>query len=208
MRRDHAATVFGCAAVLLSYPDEGSFTEDLVAVGNALRRLPPGGARRGLDRCATRLSELGSREAAASYVEAFDLRRKRSLYLSYYRYGDTRQRGMALAALAGAYRAAGFTLAPGELPDFLPALLELAASHPSGQALLAEHRPALGALQDALEETGSHYAGAVAAVGDALGPLDRAGRATLARYRELGPPSERVGLEPFVPPEVLGAGTR
>lgn len=208
MRRGHAATVFGCAAVLLAYPDEVSFAEDLHAVGTGLRRLPAGQARSALEECTAWLSQLGARQAAACYVEAFDMRRRRSLYLSYYRYGDSRQRGMALAALAGAYRAAGFSLAPGELPDFLPALLELAASHPAGQALLAEHQPALEALRDALAEAGSRYAGAVSAVTSALGPLDRAGRATLARYRELGPPSERVGLEPFVPPEVLGAGAK
>ena len=61
-------------------------------------------------------------EASATYVDAFDLRKRRSLYLTYYRYGDTRERGVALAILAGAYKTAGFILAPGELPDFLPAL--------------------------------------------------------------------------------------
>jgi nitrate reductase delta subunit len=205
MRREHAATVFGCAAVLLSYPDEASFASDLDAVAKASGRLPASGARSGLEQCSRWLSELGPREAAAAYVEAFDLKRKRSLYLTYYRYGDTRGRGMALAALAGAYRSSGFSLAAGELPDFLPALLELAASHPVGQALLSEHRPALGALQEGLEKAHSRYASAVSAVSEAAGPLDRAGRAAVARYHALGPPSERVGLEPFAPPEVLGA---
>ena len=58
----------------------------------------------------------------------------------------------------------------------------------------------MSALRAELEEAGSNYSGAVAAVGDALGPLDRAGRAVLARYREVGPPSERVGLEQLAPP--------
>ena len=71
-------------------------------------------------------------EAAAAYVDTFDLRRRRSLHLTYYRHGDTRERGMALTALVDAYRVAGFRVAPGELPDFLPALLELAAVTPAG----------------------------------------------------------------------------
>lgn len=203
MRKQVAGTVFGCASVLLSYPEEESFSADLACVEGALRRLPAGSALSHLESCWRWLSSLTAMGAAAAYVETFDLRRRRSLYLTYYRHGDTRERGMALAALLGAYKSAGFTLASGELPDFLPALLELAASHPDGQALLSEHRPALGALRAGLEEAGSPYAGAVAAVTDALGPLDRAGRAALARYREQGPPSERVGLEPFAPPEVL-----
>lgn len=208
MRPRHAATVFGCAAVLLGYPDEAAFADDLAAVEAALRQLPAGEPRSGLGRCLAWLGDIGPRAAAAAYVEAFDLRRKTSLYLTYYRYGDTRERGLALAALAGAYRAAGFSLATGELPDFLPALLELAASHPSGQALLAEHRPALSALQEELGRAGSPYAGAVGAVAATLGPLGQEGRAALARYRQLGPPQERVGLEPFAPPEVLGTGAR
>ena len=135
--RHEAAIVFGCAAVLLSYPDEDSFNDDMAAVEEALRRLPAGDARSGLRSCWAWVSQAGAREAAAAYVEAFDMRRKRSLYLTYYRYGDTRERGMALAALAAAYRDAGFSLSGGELPDFLPALLELAASHPTGAASLA-----------------------------------------------------------------------
>jgi nitrate reductase delta subunit len=203
MKRQVASAVFGCASVLLSYPEEESFSADLAAVEGALRRLPAGSARSHLESCWRWLSSLTAMGAATAYVEAFDLRRRRSLYLTYYRHGDTRERGMALAALVGAYKAAGFMLAPGELPDFLPALLELAASHPDGQALLSEHRPALSALRAGLEEAGSSFAGAVAAVTGALGPLDRAGRAALSRYREQGPPSERVGLEPFAPPEVV-----
>jgi nitrate reductase delta subunit len=200
VKRSHSRVVFGCASVLLSYPDQASFGDDMAAVAKAVAGLPGGAARTGLQRCAAWLAGMTVLQASATYVDAFDLRRRRSLHLTYYRYGDTRERGVALAALAGAYKTAGFTLGPGELPDFLPALLELAATSPAGQALLSEHRPALSALRAELEEAGSNYAGAVAAVGEALGPLDRAGRAVLARYREMGPPSERVGLEQLAPP--------
>jgi nitrate reductase molybdenum cofactor assembly chaperone NarJ/NarW len=203
MRRRHAATVFGCASVMLSYPDEATFTADLAAVGDAVGRLRPGAGRLGLERCHTWLSGMTALEAASTYVDAFDMRRKRNLYLTYYRHGDGRQRGLALAALASAYKAAGFALSPRELPDFLPALLELAASCPAGQALLSEHRAAVNALRAELEDARSRYVWAVAAVAEALGPLDRASRAIVDHYRELGPPSERVGLEPFAPPEAM-----
>lgn len=203
MRRSAAATVFGCASVLLSYPDEESFGTDLTAVAAAIQRLPPSAARAHLARCCGSLATMTPLGAATAYVEAFDMQKGRSLYLTYYRYGDTRERGMALVALVSAYKLAGFVPAAGELADFLPALLELAASHPDGVGLLSEHRPALDALRAQLEEAGSDFAGAVAAIGDAIGPLDKSGRAALARYREQGPPSERVGLEPFAPPEIL-----
>ncbi len=41
------------------------------------------------------------------YVETFDMRRKCSPYLTYWTYGDTRNRGMALLHFKEAYREAG-----------------------------------------------------------------------------------------------------
>ncbi|MGH9056408.1 MAG: nitrate reductase molybdenum cofactor assembly chaperone, partial [Acidimicrobiales bacterium] len=145
-------------------------------------------------------------DLAAAYVETFDLRRGTSLHLTHYSHGDTRERGMALSALAGSYRDAGFRVDPCELPDFLPALLELAAVSTAGAALLSEQRMALDALQAALAEAHSGYTTVVAAVCDALPGLTKADRDALRRYRAEGPPSEQVGLEPFAPPEVLTGG--
>jgi nitrate reductase molybdenum cofactor assembly chaperone NarJ/NarW len=205
MRRPAAATVFGCAAVLLSYPDTG-FAGDLAAVAGALARLPPGHTRTKLSRALDVLAGQAPLEAAARYVDTFELHRRRSLHLTWYRHGDTRERGLALAALVDVYRSAGVRPTPGELPDFLPALLELAALHPAGAAVLGEHRAALDALAGELDQAASPYAGVVTAVTDALGGASRADREALRRYRAQGPPSEEVGLEPFAPPEVLGQG--
>jgi nitrate reductase delta subunit len=205
MRRQVSAAVFGCASVLLSYPDE-RFAEDLAAVDDALGRLPDGPARAALHTTAEWLAQMSPLEAATTYVETFDLRRGTCLYLTYYRHGDTRERGMALTALVDTFRGAGFGVVPGELPDFLPALLELAAAHLAGATVLAEHRMALDALHGALMKAESRYAGVVAAVREALPRVTAKDRQALRRYRAEGPPSERVGLEPFAPPEVVGVG--
>ena len=205
MRRHGAAIVFGCASMLLSYPDE-SFARDLPALREALGTISDGPARSGLRAATEWLAQMPPLEAAATYVATFDLARGACLHLTYYRHGDTRERGLALAALAGAFREAGFGVAPGELPDYLPALLELAAAHPVGASVLGEHRAALEALRLALEEAASPYAGVVAAVSGVLPGPTRRDRQALHRYRAEGPPSEKVGLEPFAPPEVLGAG--
>jgi nitrate reductase delta subunit len=205
MRRQAAATVFGCASVLLSYPDDG-FTRDLAAVRDAAGAVPNGSARTALATAAGWLAGMSPLQAASTYVDTFDLRRGVCLHLTYYRHGDTRERGMALTALVDAFRGAGFGVVPGELPDFLPALLELAAAHPAGATVLAEHHVAIDALHLALGRAGSCYAGVVAAVRDALPGPTRKDREALRRYRADGPPNERVGLEPFAPPEVLGHG--
>jgi nitrate reductase molybdenum cofactor assembly chaperone NarJ/NarW len=203
MRRATAQRVFGCASALLSYPDE-HFHESMDAVTAAARRLLAGAARSQLLEAAVWLRGLTRLEAATTYVDTFDLSRRTCLYLTYYRHGDTRERGMALTALIDAYRAAGFTVATGELPDFLPALLELAAVHRAGATVLAEHRMALDALRQELEKANSRYAPVLGAVTDALPGPTKADRRSLKRYRAQGPPSERVGLEPFAPPETLG----
>ncbi len=203
MRRDFAALVFGCASVLLSYPDE-NFDADLAAIALSLEQLPRCKAKNELAGTQKWLSGIPPLEAATHYVETFDLQKRRSLHLTYYRHGDTRERGMALSSLVDLYRSVGFDLAPGELPDYLPALLELAAVSSTGAAVLAEHRSSIVLLRDALEKDKSSYTGVVTAILESLGGISKTDKVAIARYRAQGPPSEKVGLEPFAPPEVLG----
>ncbi len=202
MKRYETALIFGCATVLLSYPD-GSFSEDMAASKNALERLPKCKARNELASALTWLSAMSALEAAANYVETFDLQRRRSLHLTYYLHGDTRERGLALSALVGVYRKEGFELGSGELPDYLPALLELAAASTAGAAILIELRPAIVLLRDALEKARSPYGRAVTAVLEALGSISKTDKLVIERYKAQGPPTEKVGLEPFAPPEIL-----
>lgn len=203
MKTAHASTVFGCAAVLLAYPED-SFAEDVASVAEAVRSLPAGRTRSSLSSAASWLAAMQPGEAASTYVDTFDLRRGITLYLTWYSHGDTRERGMALAALTDTYRNGGYELAPRELPDFLPALLELAAVHLGGAAVLREQRPALEALRLSLDEADSGYASVVAAILAALPSPSRADRDALARILTKGPPTEAVGLEPYGPPELLG----
>lgn len=205
MSRPDTKVVFGCASVLLSYPEAG-LTEDLAAVTSAVGGLGRGRARSRLEGVCRWLSARPLVEVQASYVEAFDFQAKRSLHLTYLRHGDTRERGLALAALVDVYRTAGFPLAPGELPDYLPALLELAAVSPAGAAVLAGERAALEALREGLVSIDSPYAEVVAAVADVLGAPSRVQRQLLRRYRAEGPPTEAVGLEAFAPPDVVTGG--
>ncbi|HEX5468220.1 MAG TPA: nitrate reductase molybdenum cofactor assembly chaperone [Gaiellaceae bacterium] len=150
-------------------------------------------------------------ERQRCYVETFDLDRRTSLHLTYYLHGDTRKRGMALLRLKRLYAAAGLPLDTEELPDFLPALLEFAALAPDdyGKTLLAEHRLALELLRRRLAEVESPWACLLEALCGSLPRLAAPERDRLARLLAEGPPDERVGLEPFAPPEVMpGLGAR
>jgi nitrate reductase delta subunit len=131
------------------------------------------------------------------------LRRRCALYLTYYRYGDTRKRGMAMLEFKAAYRGAGFEPVADELPDYLPMVLDFAALHPRGQQLLRAHRADLELLLRALRQAESPYADVVAAVCAQLPGLRKPDLARVARAWDQGPPAEDVGLEPFAPPGYL-----
>jgi nitrate reductase delta subunit len=139
-----------------------------------------------------------------AYVDTFDLSRKHALYLSYWTDGDTRRRGEVLGRFKAAYRASGFVVdTHGELPDYLPMVLEFAAvaDPDAGRAILEEYRPSLELLRIALQEKQSPYAAAVVAVCATLpgeSPPDRA--AVMEMVGMTGPhPTESVGLEPYDP---------
>jgi nitrate reductase molybdenum cofactor assembly chaperone len=69
-------------------------------------------------------------DAEADYVQLFDCGRATSLHLFEHVHGDSRDRGPAMIDLAKTYEAAGLFLAEGELPDYLPVVLEFASTQP------------------------------------------------------------------------------
>ncbi|MGW3147246.1 MULTISPECIES: nitrate reductase molybdenum cofactor assembly chaperone [Streptomyces] len=143
------------------------------------------------------------------YVETFDLRRKSSLYLTYYLHGDTRRRGMALLALAQRYRAAGWDTDGGELPDHLPVALEFAAlcGPGPGEAPLRQHRRGLELMHRALADMDSPYRHVLAALLSLLPPATEADLKAVAELAAQGPPGEDVGLDPYGSGEFAPPGT-
>ena len=145
-------------------------------------------------------SDLGTLQRR--YVETFDLSKHHPLYLSYWTDGDTRRRGDVLAAFKKVYRQTDFlTNTHGELPDFLPLVLEFAAiADPvAGRELLRQYRPSLELLRLALIEHGSPYGEVVAGVCGTLPGASPADREAVQRMAGYGPPTETVGLEPYDP---------
>ena len=202
--RRHAAPPYKLLSVLLRYPD-AALAHARAEVAAAIAALPDSKSRRSLDAFDEYLAGADEVELAQGYVETFDLRRRTSLYLTYYLYGDTRRRGMALLRLRRLYSAAGLEAATGELPDYLPLMLEFAALAPDGfgETLLLEQRPALELLRAGLHDAGSPYAHLLDALTAGLPRLTPRERERMRKLAADGPPSEQVGLEPFAPPEVM-----
>jgi nitrate reductase delta subunit len=200
-----AVSGYKLASVLLQYPT-AALLDGIGHLESAASGMPRRVQREAFGRFLGWLEATDPGEVAAHYVATFDLRRRCALYLTYYRYGDTRKRGMAMLAFTAAYRAAGYEPDDGELPDYLPMVLDFAALSPRGESLLRAHRADLELLRRALHEADTPYAALVDAACAQLPGLGRRDLPLIRQAWEAGPPHEDVGLEPFAPPEYLTEG--
>ena len=105
-------------------------------------------------------------DAEAAYVQLFDRGRATSLHLFEHVHGESRERGPALIDLAQTYARAGLHLAPGELPDYLPVVLEFVSTQPprEARAFLGEMAHLLNALFGALQQRATGYASVIGAL--------------------------------------------
>ena len=188
--------VFQAAALCLSYPDAElldrlDLIEDALADASAAERFTPV------------LAHLRGRplvDLQSFHIQEFDLSRRHALHLSYWTDGDTRRRGEVLAEVKAVYRESGLVVdTGGELPDFLPMVLEFAVADPErGTALLERFRASLELIRLGLEKDGLPHAGVLTAV---CGCLPGESPATLAevqaRYGQ-AQPVEFVGLNDVV----------
>lgn len=197
------AAAWQVQSLLLGYPDE-SLRCNLDVLGTVAAALPPPvGAP--LTRFLGHVRTRSVFELAADYVATFDHHKRFSPYLTYFAYGDTRKRGVALLRFKQAYRAAGLRLCEEELPDHLSVVLEFAAADnaETGLRLLTEHRAGLEVMRRGLRETGSPWADVLESVTATLPALAGSEQHAVARLIAEGPPEEAVGLAPFAPPQYL-----
>ena len=181
------------ASYLLAYPDQ----QLLDRVPTLRAALAEHGVT-SFDAFLDELERTPLRELERRYVDVFDLSKRHALYLSYWTDGDTRRRGEVLAGFKAAYRASGFLVnTSGELPDYLPMVLEFAAvvDPVAGEELLREYRPSLELLRIGLEEDKTSYAAVVAAVCATLPGPSPKDRAAVQAMVDSSPPTETVGLE-------------
>ncbi len=172
----HSLTLRALAR-LLSYPD-AHLLATLPDIGGACAEAAglSFGARGAVVALITELLGCDTLEAEARYVDTFDRGRRTSLHLFEHVHGDSRERGPAMIDLRRSYEAAGLFLADGELPDFLPVVLEFASTQPPQTAheFLGEMTHILNALHRALIERDSRYACVVAAVLELAGEVPHA----------------------------------
>lgn len=152
------------------------------------------------------------------YVATFDHTRKCALYLTYFAFGDTRRRGVALVQFKQAYRKGGVEWDEDaeELPDHLCAVLQFGAVVDADGAwrLLNDHRAGIEMLRLSLVgwraddgSTGSPWAGALLALCATLPTLQGEEAEAVRRLVEEGPPAENVGLETYGTDPLIASAT-
>lgn len=94
-----------------------------------------------------------------NYVALFDKGRGHSLYLFEHVHGESRDRGPAMVDLIETYKEHGFTMTPGELPDYMPLFLEFLSVLPAqeAQAYLTEPLPIFATIGVKLKDRKSDY---------------------------------------------------
>lgn len=189
--------VWQAASLLLDYPDD-VFAGRLDTVDRISENLPSGPASQ-LGGVARELRSLDPFVAQAQYVETFDLKRRATLYLTYWTSGDTRNRGTDMLRFIRAYRESGTEPPQSESPDHLTVVLEFAATvgPRAGGELLLEHAVAIRLIHTALDEQSSPYARVLAAVSATLPAATGLDVQQAHRLATQGPPVESVGLAPF-----------
>jgi len=207
---DERRRIWAVCSALLDYP-----TPELIDALGDLEALVPGNAHLGRVLAHVRAHDL--QVLQEEYVATFDHTRKCALYLTYFAYGDTRRRGVALVQFKQAYRAGGveWDESEGELPDHLCAVLQFGASidHDIAWQLLNDHRAGVEMLRLALigwrnddGTTGSPWAGALLALCETLPELKGEEIDAVRRLVEQGPAAEEVGLEGYGNDPALASG--
>ena len=114
---------------LLQYPDE-SLLKWLPTFKQIIHEIDNGLARNRYELFLSYFEQIPLIQLQELYTETFDLSPSNCMNLTYHRWGDTENRGPALAHLEELYLRSGFERISGELPDFLPLILEFISERP------------------------------------------------------------------------------
>lgn len=131
-----AKTTYQVTAQLLDYPDNWINQDIQTSDSRILSFL-------------TYAKNTPLEELCQLYVNTFDFSKDTTLYLTYYRYQEQKERGEALVKIKEQYTNAGLDLNK-ELPDYLPVMLEFASINPAGETLLEQYLLALLTLKENL----------------------------------------------------------
>ena len=159
--------VLRALSALLSYPRD-DLRQALPEIADAIHNSPLVATREreGLMALIEELAAGDLLETEERYVELFDRGRATSLHLFEHLHGESRDRGDAMVELKRLYEHAGFELSTGELPDYLPVVLEYLSCRDLAEArgVLSDCAHLLKVIARALMTRNSAYASVMQAL--------------------------------------------
>lgn len=111
---------FGFAAQHLTYPDKLDFHPDFLEESFPVDHPAAAHVRTYWDEMHTRSLD----DIRELYTETFDFQKNCTLYMTYFKFEDAKERGQMLVRLKVLYEIFGLEMPEGELPDFLPLMCE------------------------------------------------------------------------------------
>ena len=110
-------------SVLLHYPDDDLLSR-LDEIASAADRSHSAEIKSAVQAYINYLKTNAPIHVQERYTAAFDMNPATTMNVTYHAYGDTEKRAAALARLQHNYEQAGWERNTGELPDYLPMMLE------------------------------------------------------------------------------------
>lgn len=145
-------------SILLQYPDE-ALSRSLPSVTESIDILSHSTSKEKLLQFVAFLGEKPLIHLQETYTETFDMNPSTCLNLTYHTWGDGKKRGKVMAHLQQIYHEAGYETTTGELPDYLPLMLEFLSELPesNGTCVLWSYLNPVEQLAGLLKDAGNPY---------------------------------------------------
>jgi len=176
--------IFKILSVLLQYPGKDLLTQ-MKEIETIVASLSPNEFKNSLTEFLTYIKAQPLIQLQETYTAAFDMSPATTMNLTYHIWGDNEKRAGMLARLQQVYQDAGYECKTGELPDYLPMMLEFLSVCPEakGVELIWECLKHFDKFIDRLQQSAPAYS-------DLLQPL---GRVAVRHFKSKGISVQQIG---------------
>nr|WP_155606099.1 nitrate reductase molybdenum cofactor assembly chaperone [Paenibacillus timonensis] len=159
---DENRELFGFFAGQLVYPDKEMFA----SIRESGDEVLPSTVMEPVTKYREQMLALSMEEIEELYVDTFDFEKSSTLYMTFFKYEDSKDRGQLLTSLKAVYEMFGMEMIDRELPDFLPLMLEFLSAanwqgHPHSETgmftVLTILEDGTYQLMKSLEQKGNPY---------------------------------------------------
>lgn len=159
METENRTVLFQLLSTLLQYPDD-TFLSTLADIEKGAGKLSSEEWKTAVAAFLLYLKTYPPLRLQEDFTAAFDMNPSTTLNMTWHAYGDNEKRAEALARLQRIYDAAGWERMTGDLPDYLPLMLEFLSVCPEPEDLgkIWESFNGIHPLIERLESTAPAYA--------------------------------------------------